>query len=391
MEQKTLGLLVNLLKSYREKIISNWYNNMDLIRDNTPLDLIDSYKDIYDYFLTIIEHSIKTEIESKSFTSSLEFELIQNSKLQTNNKKELIEIVTSIRKHYSMDKIYNVFSHLLNAILENIILYFGQSFQILGENKKMINIITYLTTLFNHNISSIIFEYTLEQEQKLQLYKEAIDKSTMLIMTDLDGKIHYINDLALQKYGYNKHEVISKKMSLFKHPDTPNEFYNDLWNNITNGIHWTNTLKNKTKLNEDIYVKSFILPIKDNTGNIIEYMALQTDITISSNNKYDLKDFSIIKCDEDKNINFIDPNIKKYFVNPLIKLNIKDEIISELSNNNIIQDILIIEDTKITCILIPIINKQQLKEIILVVKSIEIIEMNENKIFIDDINKCINI
>ena len=145
------------------------------------------------------------------------------------------------------------------------------------------------------------------------------------------------------------------------------------------------------KLNEDIYVKSFILPIKDNTGNIIEYMVLQTDITISSNNKYDLKDFSIIKCDEDKNINFIDPNIKKYFVNPLIKLNIKDEIISELSNNNIIQDILIIEDTKITCILIPIINKQQLKEIILVVKSIEIIEMNENKIFIDDINKCINI
>lgn len=120
-------------------------------------------------------------------------------------------------------------------------------------------------------------------------------------------------------------------------------------------------------------------------------MVLQTDITISSNNKYDLKDFSIIKCDLRQNINFIDPNIKKYFVNPLIKLNIKDEIISELTNNNIIQDILIIEDTKITCILIPIINKQQLKEIILVVKSIEIIEMNENKIFIDDINKCINI
>lgn len=36
----------------------------------------------------------------------------------------------------------------------------------------MINIITYLTTLYNHN-SSIIFEYTLEQEQNLQLYKEA--------------------------------------------------------------------------------------------------------------------------------------------------------------------------------------------------------------------------
>jgi aerotaxis receptor len=61
---------------------------------------------------------------------------------------------------------------------------------------------------------------------------------------DTDGIITYANQNFCQVTGFRKEELIGKNHSIFKHPDVPQELYENLWSTKKRLKQWFTTLKN---------------------------------------------------------------------------------------------------------------------------------------------------
>jgi len=61
---------------------------------------------------------------------------------------------------------------------------------------------------------------------------------------DTYGIITYANQNFCQVTGFRKEELIGKNHSIFKHPDVPQELYENLWSTKKRLRQWFSTLKN---------------------------------------------------------------------------------------------------------------------------------------------------
>ncbi len=113
----------------------------------------------------------------------------------------------------------------------------------------------------------------------LSEYKEALDEGSLVSKTDSKGRITYVNDLFCKLSGYTKDELIGSSHNLVRHPDIPSATFKEMWRTLKENRVWKGLLHNRTKLGETYYVNSMIKPILDINGNIVEYIAIRTDIT----------------------------------------------------------------------------------------------------------------
>jgi len=120
----------------------------------------------------------------------------------------------------------------------------------------------------------------IQQKELLESYKTIVDRSAIVSKTNKYGKITYVNNVFCNISGYTQDELIGKNHNIIRHPDTPNELFENLWNQISvKKKVWHGILKNKNKNNETYIVQTSIMPILDEEKNIIEFIALRNDIT----------------------------------------------------------------------------------------------------------------
>lgn len=115
--------------------------------------------------------------------------------------------------------------------------------------------------------------------EELQSYQTAIDDNLNSIVTNCDGIIVKINNRYLQKSGYKKEELLGKNINILKSDYHSIDFYKEIDDKIASGNVWRGESKIKTKNGEDLWLLSSILPIKDDTGKIIEFLTISADIT----------------------------------------------------------------------------------------------------------------
>jgi len=118
-----------------------------------------------------------------------------------------------------------------------------------------------------------------EINETLNQYKKAVDSLLIVSKTDTKGIITYVNDKFCEISGYSKEELIGKPHSIVRHPDTPKEVFEEMWALIKRGEIWRGIIKNRKKDGSEYWVDAGIMPIKNHKGEIVEYMALITDIT----------------------------------------------------------------------------------------------------------------
>ncbi|MCB9799625.1 MAG: diguanylate cyclase [Candidatus Omnitrophica bacterium] len=100
-----------------------------------------------------------------------------------------------------------------------------------------------------------------------------------VVLTDTQGKIHYVNREFCQRSGYSKEELIGENPRLLKSGITPPEVHQHLWETILSGNVWQGDLTNCRK-NGEIYVESItITPIKDSEGKTLYFMGVWQDVT----------------------------------------------------------------------------------------------------------------
>ena len=125
------------------------------------------------------------------------------------------------------------------------------------------------------------------EAQNLELRKLtlAIEQSGSIIeITDTAGLIQYVNPRFEKVTGYTTHEVLGKDHSCLHSGEQDADFYQTLWETISNGQIWRGEFRNKRKdgppWNGALYWESAtIAPVQDAVGKITNYIAVKEDIT----------------------------------------------------------------------------------------------------------------
>ena len=110
-------------------------------------------------------------------------------------------------------------------------------------------------------------------------YEKAIDSSNILLRTNLDKKINYINDKFMQLTKFTKDELIGADYRIFKHHEINDEIFEDFDSLLDSKKIYNQILKNKSKNNETYWINVTIIPIKNDNEIVIEYMWIINDLT----------------------------------------------------------------------------------------------------------------
>ncbi|OSM04284.1 ATP-binding protein [Magnetofaba australis] len=117
-------------------------------------------------------------------------------------------------------------------------------------------------------------------ETELRKLSQAVEQSaTAVVITDVDGRINYVNPEFTRLTGYRADEVIGRTPRILKSGETPRETFNDLWENISAGRTWQGILRNQKKNGQRYWEKNTISVIRDGDGAITHYLSVKEDIT----------------------------------------------------------------------------------------------------------------
>ncbi|MGB6328981.1 MAG: EAL domain-containing protein [Halarcobacter sp.] len=151
----------------------------------------------------------------------------------------------------------------------------------LSKYKKLVEQKDDYINQINQNLStnSDNNENLIESLLLLEEYKKALDESSIVSKSDLDGTITYVNEKFCESSGYTEEELIGNNHRIVKHPDTPKEYFVSLWKTLRSKKIFKGIVKNKKKNGDAYYIDSTIIPILDKNNEIVEYIAIRNDIT----------------------------------------------------------------------------------------------------------------
>gem|GEM_PF-1207677 len=130
----------------------------------------------------------------------------------------------------------------------------------------------------NFNLMAEKLESSLDKLKKIE---RAIEQSgDGVLITDVTGKIEYVNSALEKMSGYSAEELIGQSPRLFKSGYHSVEFYEEFWNAILSGKTFRGTFVNRRKDGRIFYAFETITPIVDESGKITHFISTIKDITI---------------------------------------------------------------------------------------------------------------
>ncbi len=128
-----------------------------------------------------------------------------------------------------------------------------------------------------------------ESENEIRKLFLAVEQSPSIVcITDIDGRIEYVNHRFLEVTGYTFKEVHMENPRILKSGELDPIKYEELWKTISSGRIWKGEFHNKKKNGEYYWALASIAPIKDENGNITHFVAMQEDITLRKEMEGDL-------------------------------------------------------------------------------------------------------
>ncbi|MDB1124497.1 methyl-accepting chemotaxis protein [Vibrio algarum] len=111
--------------------------------------------------------------------------------------------------------------------------------------------------------------------QKEQRFTSTQD---LVSVTDLDGKIRYVNTAFLEISGFTLEELIGQDHNIVRHPDMPKAAFEDLWKTVRSGTGWRGIVKNRCKNGDHYWVDAFVTPVIKK-GKVIGYQSVRSEPT----------------------------------------------------------------------------------------------------------------
>jgi PAS domain S-box-containing protein len=116
-------------------------------------------------------------------------------------------------------------------------------------------------------------------EELLKLSLAVEQSPASVIITNLEGRIEYVNRAFLDGVGYALGEVVGQRAGFIKSGETPPETYQSLWAALREGQPWEGEFINRRR--DGVLRVEFarVSPIVQPDGRISHYLSVQEDIT----------------------------------------------------------------------------------------------------------------
>lgn len=205
----------------------------------------------------------------------------------------------------------------------------------LFSDKEIVQqIISFETDATNEVLTEKKYAQTLHELKNIE---NALNQSTVVVITDQKGIITYVNDKFCALSKYNAEELIGKNHRIINSGHHSKEFFKNMWRTIGNGNIWTGDIKNRAKDGSEYWVNTTIIPFLNEKKIPYQYIAIRTDITGRKKAEAALE--TALKNDFQTTVKNLQNGIFKY------TLNANNQIVFTLLEGKLIKDLNIsIED-----------------------------------------------
>lgn len=127
-------------------------------------------------------------------------------------------------------------------------------------------------------------------ESKLRMFSLVVEQSpTVVMITDLEGNLEYVNPKFTEVTGYTPEEVYGQNPRLLQSGEVAAETYQNLWSRLTAGREWRGELLNKRKDGQLYWERALISPLRDESGEMTHYIGVSEDISAQKNYERELE------------------------------------------------------------------------------------------------------
>jgi len=120
------------------------------------------------------------------------------------------------------------------------------------------------------------------EEERARLSLAVEQAAEAILMTDPEGTISYVNPAFERVTGYTRAEVIGLNPRILKSGKHDQPFYETLWSTLRRGDVWSGRVVNRRKDGTLYEAEAVISPVRDLAARIVNYVAVQRDVTRES-------------------------------------------------------------------------------------------------------------
>ena len=117
-----------------------------------------------------------------------------------------------------------------------------------------------------------------EKSKEVNDIRAALDESSIVSVTDLNGVFTYVNDNFCAISKYSKEELIGANQRIISDYLT-SDFAKNILRTVVKGQIWKGEIRNRAKDGSFYWEKTTIVPFVNTKGKIYQYIAISTDIT----------------------------------------------------------------------------------------------------------------
>jgi PAS domain S-box-containing protein len=124
-----------------------------------------------------------------------------------------------------------------------------------------------------------VTEQKADEESRARLTMAVEQAGESIVVTDTRGTIQYVNPAFERITGYDRMEVIGQTPRILKSGRQDAAFYKNLWQTLRRGEIWRGTFLNKRKDGTLYEEDAVISPVRDPSGQVVNYVAVKRDVT----------------------------------------------------------------------------------------------------------------
>jgi len=128
-------------------------------------------------------------------------------------------------------------------------------------------------------VATDISERRRAESEREHFFKAVEQSGDMIVITDLDPRILYVNATYEEVTGYSRAEVIGENPGILKSGVHDTAFYEAMWRQLTAGERWEGQLVNRRKDGREFTAETSIAPVFDAGGNLVNYVSVSRDVT----------------------------------------------------------------------------------------------------------------